>query len=137
MMTVNRRLLLGLGSLVLPFLIYWLLVVTVGLDLFDLSSSRDNTIVVVAAGVLAGLIVGFGFGLRDWRMAAPPLGAGVLGLGIYPLLNLVDPETTAYLVVWLGQSIALYLTVWFGMSRRGPHTPEALDTRDSRTHQRV
>lgn len=116
-MTVRRGLWLGLWSVILPVVLYFLLVVTFGLDKLDLSSTGGNTILVVAAGVLAGLIVGIGFGMRDWRILIPPLAAGLIGLGLYPLLESVDNTTPAYVVVWLGQSAAMCTSV--GLSSPG------------------
>lgn len=127
-MTAQRWLWLGLWSLILPVSLYFLLAFFVGLDMLDLSSTTGNMILVVAAGVLAGLFVGFGFGLRDWRILIPPLAAGLIGLGLYPLLETVwtaENETPAYVMVWLAQSVVLIVPIWLSLRRRanGPSEP--------------
>ena len=79
---------------------------------------------MVAAALLAGLIVGIGFRLRSGKILIPSLAAGLIGLAIYPLLEAVDNSTPAFVVVWLGQSIAIYASVWLNCTRGATDSPE-------------
>lgn len=134
-MSVRRGLWLGLWCLILPVSLYFLQVVAFGLNLLDLSSTTGNIVLVVSAGGLAGAIVSLAFGLRDWRILIPTVATGLIGLGLYPLLETAtwpaDNETPAYVLVWLGQSVALYASVWFS-SRTGVAGPDVDETEESR-----
>ena len=124
--TLRRGAWLGFWSLVLPASLYFLMAFFT-LDALDLSSTGDNMLLVVAAGVLAGLGIGFGFGLRDWRILIPPIAAGVVGLGIYPLLEsgwADDYVTLAYAMVWVGQAVALWVTTWLSLRKSAPERTE-------------
>lgn len=125
-MSTGRRLLLGIWSLILPVSFSFVLMFLVWTD-----STTMNTLMVVSAGVLAGLIVGYGFGLRDWRILIPPLAAGLIGLGLYPLIESVawtsEPELRAYALVWLGQSTALYVSIWLNSIKGVARSPSKLD----------
>ena len=129
-MALGRRLWLGLWSLLLPVSLYALLAL-VFLDSFDFSSTTVNTVTVMAGGALAGLIVGFGFGLRDWRVLIPPLATGLVGLGLYPLLEgwlAGENETPGYVLVWIGQFIAMYVSTWLSLTVGIADTPEVVAT---------
>ncbi len=126
-MTIGRELWLALWSLILPIVLSILLLFLVWTD-----ATTTNTLMMVAAGALAGLIVGFGFGLRDRRILIPPLATGLIGLGLYPLETAwsVDNATITYALVWLGQAIALFVSTWL-LSRGVANPPEADGTQES------
>ena len=118
---------LGSASLVAPvlFQIESVLVLVAVADNWDIawalgvSDEIVNSIAITTGGVLAGLGVGFGFGLRDWRLSVPSTATGGAGLALYVLLFARDVVTssTEGAVLWLGvmplQALVLFATSWW------------------------
>jgi hypothetical protein len=125
-MTLRRGAWLGFWSVALPASLYFLMAFFT-LDTLDLSSTTDNMILVITAGVVAGVGIGFGFGLRDWRVLIPPIAAGLIGLGIYPLLEAAWADNyvaLAYAIVWAGQAVGLWVTTWLSLRMSALQRPE-------------
>jgi hypothetical protein len=115
-MTVRRGLWVGVWSLILPSTLTALLIFAVLLVDVLPETDRELVAVTVGAGVLAGAIGGLGFGVRGWWLLVPPLATGAMGLAAQ-LSAQTDAVLLAIALVWLGQSIVMYLSIWLSLTQ--------------------